>query len=48
MFHLSIGMKSVKVSEETWAELLILKAKWRARSLEEVIKRLLREVEKGG
>jgi len=36
-------MKSVQVSDEVWAELLKLKADFKARSMDEVIRRVLDE-----
>jgi len=36
-------MKSVQVSDEVWAELLRLKADFRARSIDEVLRRVLGE-----
>ena len=36
-------MKSIQVSDEIWAELLRLKADFRAKSMEEVIRRVLDE-----
>jgi len=36
-------MKTVRVSDEVWAELLRLKAEFMARSMDEVIKKVLDE-----
>jgi len=36
-------MKTIQVSDEIWAELLRLKANFRARSMDEVLRRVLSE-----
>jgi len=39
-------VKSINVTEETWEKLMLLKIKLRARSLDEVIKKLLEAYQK--
>ncbi len=36
-------MKTIQVSDEVWAELLKLKADFRARSMDEVLRKVLNE-----
>ena len=38
-----VEMKTIKISEEAWAQLMELKIKLRSRSIDQVIKALLKE-----